>query len=715
MATLTMGSAGNYTWYLDYTISQSISLNRSTISYTLRIRRNVASSWGAFWGSSARTFNVTINGSSDSEGHTNIDFRNSQDIDFTTGSVNVNHDADGTKSPVSVSVSVSGSYLSSGFPVPTSLSGKTISLATIPRAATSITRSASTQTGSATTLALSPLVSGFNYVLEYKSPLTGTWTGIGSASGISGSSWPYSTTIAHGEIPNATSGTIQYRVTTLDGSGGPQIGSTAEASFAYTVPTSVQPTIGAPTWTEGASTAGLSTLTNSAEVFVQGWSKLIPTFTSDPGTGASTTTAVATVNGVSGNTTSGVAFANVVTTQGVGSAFSAIITDSRGRTDTETGTVSPAVHRWGRPIASAGTPVVTPTSTTQTIALSGVQATTTSFYLSGSQRNVLQTRVGYRNLTTAGAWVYGSWTAQALSSSDASDNAYAPGTAITVATGLEPSHEYEVTIQVRDIFGLNSLNYSSGTPYVESSLVVSAQNVLISLDGNTAVGIGKIPTQGIFDVAGDVHATTVHATTLTQDGNAVVDVTDTATSSVAGIVELATNAETLTGTATDLAVTPDGLASLTALSTRRGLVELATDAEAQAGSDTQRAVTPSGLAARSVSLFSGSANGGSNFSLSQGITDFTRVTIYYSDNDDYFDSVDIYTPDTVFSSSASTATKYLLSAAGGGSTGYLKRRIIYFSSTAYLRTLRTEYVAINGSNYISANNQIVITRIVGHY
>ena len=710
MATLTMGSAGNYTWYLDYTTSQSVSLNRSTISYTLRIRRNVASNWGAWWGSPARTFNVTINGSSDSEGFASVDFRNSQNINFTSGSVNVSHSADGTKSPVGVSVSVSGSYVSSGFPVPTSLGGRTISLATIPRAATSITRSASTQTGSATTLALSPLVSGFNYVLEYKSPLTGTWTGIGSASGISGSSWPYSTTIAHGEIPNATSGTIQYRVTTLDGSGGPQIGSTTEASFAYTVPTSVQPTIGAPTWTEGASTAGLSTLTNSAAVFVKDWSKLIPTFTSDPGTGASTTTAVATVNGVSGNTTSGVAFANVVTTQGVGSAFSATVTDSRGRTDTETGTVSPAVHRWGRPIANAGTPVVTPTSTTQTIALSGTQATTTSFYLSGSQRNVLQTRVGYRNLTTAGAWVYGSWTSQALSSSDASDNAYAPGTAITVATGLEPSHEYEVTLQVRDIFGLNSLNYSSGTPYVESSLIVSAQDVLISLDGNTAVGIGKIPTQGILDVAGDVYATT-----LTQDGNAVVDAADLATTDIEGISKFATDAHTIAGTATNRAVTPDGLASLTALTTRRGLVELATDAETQAGSDAERAVTPSGLTARSVSLFSGSADGGVNFGLSQGIADFTRVTIYYKDNDDYSDSVDIYPPDTVFSGSASTATKYLLSAAGGGGTGYLKRRIIYFSSTAYLRTLRTEYVATDSKYYRSASNQIVITRIVGQY
>jgi hypothetical protein len=70
-----------------------------------------------------------------------------------------------------------------------------------------------------------------------------------------------------------------------------------------------------------------------------------------------------------------------------------------------------------------------------------------------------------------------------------------------------------------------------------------------------------------------------------------------ASDTVAGKVELATSAETITGTDTDRAVTPAGLAALTASDTRNGLVELATSAETITGTDTARAVTPAGLAA----------------------------------------------------------------------------------------------------------------------
>lgn len=68
-----------------------------------------------------------------------------------------------------------------------------------------------------------------------------------------------------------------------------------------------------------------------------------------------------------------------------------------------------------------------------------------------------------------------------------------------------------------------------------------------------------------------------------------------ASETVKGIVELATNAEVVAGTDTVRAVTPAGLASLTATDARRGLVELATNAETQAGTATDRAVTPANL------------------------------------------------------------------------------------------------------------------------
>lgn len=78
----------------------------------------------------------------------------------------------------------------------------------------------------------------------------------------------------------------------------------------------------------------------------------------------------------------------------------------------------------------------------------------------------------------------------------------------------------------------------------------------------------------------------------------VNDMADTAkeaaSATVAGVIELATNAEVQTGTDALRAVTPAGLAACTATATRAGVVELATPTEAVAGTDTARAVTPQG-------------------------------------------------------------------------------------------------------------------------
>lgn len=105
--------------------------------------------------------------------------------------------------------------------------------------------------------------------------------------------------------------------------------------------------------------------------------------------------------------------------------------------------------------------------------------------------------------------------------------------------------------------------------------------------------------KGIIEIATNSEATagsdTVRA--VTPSGlKAHVDARVSSTT-VAGLVELATDAETQTGSDAVRAVTPASLASLTATLTRRGLVELATTGETQTGTDADRAVTPAGLAA----------------------------------------------------------------------------------------------------------------------
>lgn len=87
------------------------------------------------------------------------------------------------------------------------------------------------------------------------------------------------------------------------------------------------------------------------------------------------------------------------------------------------------------------------------------------------------------------------------------------------------------------------------------------------------------------------------------DAGSALPALPTASDTVAGIVELATNAETITGTDATRAVTPASLAAASttlvpaASDTVAGRVELATSAETITGTDAVRAVTPAGFAA----------------------------------------------------------------------------------------------------------------------
>jgi microcystin-dependent protein len=102
---------------------------------------------------------------------------------------------------------------------------------------------------------------------------------------------------------------------------------------------------------------------------------------------------------------------------------------------------------------------------------------------------------------------------------------------------------------------------------------------------------------GAIDGTGHLILTTHDGTEI--DAGAVLGSVPSATTSVQGIVELATDAEAITGTDTVRAVTPHALAAAVpaATATAQGKVELATPTEATTGTDTSRAVTPEGLKA----------------------------------------------------------------------------------------------------------------------
>ena len=108
---------------------------------------------------------------------------------------------------------------------------------------------------------------------------------------------------------------------------------------------------------------------------------------------------------------------------------------------------------------------------------------------------------------------------------------------------------------------------------------------------------------GEIDAFGHLILTTRDATEIDTGSLPVPD----ASLTVKGIVELATDAETIAGTDAARAVTPASLAAAgttlvpAASDTVAGRVELATSAETITGSDATRAVTPAGLAAKVAS------------------------------------------------------------------------------------------------------------------
>ncbi len=115
--------------------------------------------------------------------------------------------------------------------------------------------------------------------------------------------------------------------------------------------------------------------------------------------------------------------------------------------------------------------------------------------------------------------------------------------------------------------------------------------------------IADITAEPLSDLS-DVTITAIAAGELLKwNGSAWINQTlaeagvDSASATVAGLVELATDAEAQAKADATRALTPDNLAALAASLTFAGLVELATSAETATGSDATRAVTPAGAAA----------------------------------------------------------------------------------------------------------------------
>ena len=286
--------------------SQSVANNTSNVTVSVRVYRTNT----GYTTYGTGTVYCTINGTQYSESITSDDKITSSGIVIFTKTLNIAHNADGTKT-LATSARITHQQFSS------SSQSYEQDLTTIPRATTPTVSASSVDMGASITINMPRASSSFDHTLTYKfGSATGT---IGSDLGTS-KAWTVPLSLAS-QIPNGTSGTCTITCKTYNGT---TLIGTKTVSFTAKVPSSVVPTIG--------SVAVADTNTAYATQFgslIQGKSKAKFTITSS-GAYGSTITAYKTV--IEGKTYTGATPTTAVLT-GSGNVTATItVTDSRGRT-----------------------------------------------------------------------------------------------------------------------------------------------------------------------------------------------------------------------------------------------------------------------------------------------------------------------------------------------------------------------------------------------
>jgi hypothetical protein len=170
--------------------------------------------------------------------------------------------------------------------------------------------------------------------------------------------------------------------------------------------------------------------------------------------------------------------------------------------------------------------------------------------------------------------------------------------------------------EITDIIALDIGTVTTGAPGSSASATITGTppDVLLNLTiprgatGASGAGTGDmVAANNLSDVA-DV-------------ATAFATIKQAATEAATGVVELATDAETQTGTDTARAITPANLTARTATVTRLGIVELATDTEAAGGSDTTRYITPAQLHESRVDVASATTT-----DIGAAASNFLRIT-----------------------------------------------------------------------------------------
>ena len=397
--------------------NQSIADNYTTINYSYRAVRN---NYG-FIGTTrdnVGTLQVLINGSvvkSVAVGLT-YDGDGGNTECSGSGSVNVGHNADGTKS-CSYQVKIVGGSDPRGANYQwnsSSSSAPSMSLTTIPRATQPSMSASSVTMGNAITINTPRASSSFTHSLWYQVN-GGNWQGI--ASGVTTS---YSWTVPIGlasSVPNGTSISVTVICRTYNGS--TNLGDKYTSFTAY-VPSSVVPSMGNPT-----ATRVDNGVPSGWGVYVKGYSKVTIAITSASGSYGSTIKSYS-ISGPNLSSTSSSATSGVLGSAGT-NTYTCTITDSRGRTASKT--VSISVVDYAKPSISVS---ASRCNSDGTVSSSGTYLRVTASYSIAS--------VSSKNSVSS----------KSVSCNGASNTSFSSGSAFVLAANCAINTSYTLTATVKD-------------------------------------------------------------------------------------------------------------------------------------------------------------------------------------------------------------------------------------------------------------------------
>ncbi|WP_248621595.1 DUF859 family phage minor structural protein [Enterococcus cecorum] len=475
---------GAHTLIVEWSASQNIGGNYSTVTANLYIKGNYSYST-IYSGSVAKSVALVINGNR-KNGQARIDINGTEKRLLLSHSVNVGHNADGTKTcrlegMLNSQITWSGTYYGSE-----QWTRQDWGLNTIPRASTFNQSSTTFNMDSEGTIYINPASTSFNHklymyfgnkkvLLRDNAPVNQNFNVRFNASDFGD------------QIPNATSGVGVLLLETYNG--GNLVGSNQRTTY-LNLPSNYVPSQPSVTVSDESSVPAKLGVSKTVGIYVKGMS-LLRFNSSASGVLGSTIinykVQIGNQTFATGGSTIDVDLSKFDVGTGTINAV-VIVTDSRGRTNSRT--VGIKIQNYSAPTINNFSAVRQNNSDTVII----TKPVSVSSILNGTSNiNGYTVKTEYK-LSSASSWT--NWRNETNSSATINSG------------GWDVTKSYDIRVTLAD-----KLNQT----VVQAS--ISTAKVLLDLNRDIGVGIGKMHERGSLDIGGDTYVSGI----IRQNNNPVID------------------------------------------------------------------------------------------------------------------------------------------------------------------------------------------------